>query len=194
MDKFFRWLKANTALILTLTISITTVFIYVRQTTLLTQQIKASSWPYLEINLQRGFEQGKLTIFKIVISNKGNGPAIIEKVVVKYKDAPISKWSDFYKRLITPGSMTGHANALISQTVIMPGESIVFADWEYNLDFANHAYEYGIFNEVDISICYKSTFDEYWTVSRSGFHTNMERTVRTESNKCSLNSDIYFIE
>lgn len=83
------------------------------QTAILLQQTKANVWPYLYLNLDRGYDQGGISNYRITITNKGTGPAIIERVKVSYAGEAVENWNSLYEKAAVPDSVfRGHSNML----------------------------------------------------------------------------------
>lgn len=66
-----------------------------RQTEILLEQTKASAWPSLSLSLRRGFVESKIDEYRISVTNKGTGPAIIKGVKVAYNGQSVKKWGNF---------------------------------------------------------------------------------------------------
>ena len=197
------FLKKYSLTILTLTISILTLFVYVRQTSLLTkqtsiliQQTKASSWPYLSIvpNYEKT-EDGGYSKYEILVVNNGTGPAIIEKVVVRLNGKEYLNWDDFYSILPTGFKQGQTKSHTLYQQVLKPGDIYTLVGWNKNMDVASYLLEHGILSDLEIAICYKSFFDEYWTITTKGFSLEKHPQIeRIQSDECQLQANTYFIE
>ena len=199
MSKFLDSVRKNTLTILALTISLFTLFMYVRQTNILVQQTKASSWPYLVLGKSlyqsTSYSDSSLVnidTLEIYVTNKGTGPAIIERAIVKINDEEIKVWYDLYKVVSVPDSIEiTHVIRPIYQEVIMPGEKILLINWNGNPEMAS--YINSKIQNLEIAICYQSIHGDYWTVSRKDF-VGVGDISRIQSKDCNLNAKTYFVQ
>jgi len=118
--------------------SFTALFVYVKQTQImkeqpriLLEQTKANSWPHLPIELWRGDNHyGKPIIYKIIVTNKGIGPAILEKTRIPCDGVFAESWNDFYRILKVPDSIqVTHSNGNIHNRVLASNELKELIDW-----------------------------------------------------------------
>ena len=132
------------------------------------QQVRAAVWPILEFDSSNGPD------IHFTVANKGVGLAIIQHVIVRVDDQPVTNWNDALDRLVGPGKhhfsesdLTGH--------VFAPNESMdVFTprdpDMNTLTDRSNPLWielnkDRG---RVSVEICYSSTLGEYWTLRANG--------------------------
>ncbi|WP_029903437.1 hypothetical protein [Prevotella sp. 10(H)] len=202
-DKTGRFLKSNLLTIMALAVSLFTLIMYIQQTALLTRQTdilieqnKASTWPHLYIGRGVGFQsEGQPTEFDINITNQGNGPAIIEKVVMRLDGVEIESWSDLRKQMQIPEHIKSSPEIEpLRNKVIMPGQMIVIISWLQSPDILQ--YMYPKFLNLEMEICYRSVLNEYWTVKRKSFHESKEfdDDIITYKDGCELNAKKYFKE
>ncbi|MCE7993431.1 MAG: hypothetical protein HEP71_15700 [Roseivirga sp.] len=188
-----------------LLVSFIALFISVRQTAimgeqtrLLVEQNKASAWPYLEIDLNRGFtrdQYGKLDItdYKIVITNKGTGPAIVEAVRISYDGESSRNWHDLYKITGIPDSISSaHSNSSVMNKVIATNEEVRMLTLSNNSELMNWVFERG--DKIVMEICYRSVYDDHWVVRRDGFKSNFEMTTSEKTDACQVAAEDIFIE
>lgn len=188
-----------------LLVSFIALFISVRQTSimgeqtrLLVEQNKASAWPYLEIDLNRGFtrdQNGKLDItdYKIVITNKGTGPAIVEAVRISYDGESTRNWHDLYKTTGIPDSISSaHSNSSLMNKVIATNEQVKMLTLSNNAGLMNWIFERG--DKIVMEICYRSVYDDHWVVRREGFKSNMEMATSDKAEGCQIAPKDIFIE
>ncbi len=188
-----------------LLVSFIALFISVRQTSimgeqtrLLVEQNKASAWPYLEINLHRGFERnenGKSEIadYRIVITNKGTGPAIVEAVRVLYDGQPARNWHNMYRIGNLPDSISGsHSNSSVMNKVIGTNEQVQMLKLSNNSELMSWVYERG--DKITLEICYRSVYDDHWVVRREGFKSNLEMATSEKADACTVAPADIFVE
>ncbi|GAB5522462.1 MAG: hypothetical protein Roseis2KO_03340 [Roseivirga sp.] len=188
-----------------LLVSFIALFISVRQTSimgeqtrLLVEQNKASAWPYLEINLHRGFERnenGKSEIadYRIVITNKGTGPAIVEAVRVLYDGQPARNWHSMYRIGNLPDSISSaHSNSSVMNKVIATNEQVQMLKLSNNSELMRWVFERG--DKITLEICYRSVYDDHWIVRREGFRTNLEMTSSEKAEGCRVAPEDIFVE
>jgi len=197
---FQNFFKKNLATILALTVSLLTLFVYVRQTNILSEQTKllaeqtrASLWPHvcIESSISHGGFYPLITSFSIIVRNDGTGPAIVEHVVLKINGIEVETWDDFEEK-VSPPFEFGYSNDGLFDKVIMPGESIKFVEFSNNFELLNYLYSEH-FDHLEIAICYKSIYNEYWTVVNKGFGNKQTVVERYQSDACKQNVT-YFIE
>ena len=168
------------------------------QTRLLVEQNKAGAWPHLELSLTRSFsmtEEGEvaLTGYVIGVTNKGTGPAIVEAVSVKYEGQPVQNWNDLYEVANRPDSvLLGHSNSSIMNKVVAPNEEINILDLDGNASLRNFVYALG--DKISMEICYRSVYEDYWKVTRTGFQTNLEQAKTEKVQGCTVTPEALFIE
>lgn len=175
-------------------VSIRQASIMNRQTEILIQQAKASAWPILEIGLSRGFDSlGNITNYLLGVSNKGNGPAIIEAVKLSYKGRSAQKWGDLIELTGIPDSISiTYTNDIISNRVLAPGGELLMLDLSFNPLLMRWVFSHA--DKLEIAICYRSIFDEHWTVTRRGIQSNIEKTVLKSVEFCPFDPADSFLE
>jgi hypothetical protein len=149
------------------------------------QQVRAAVWPILEYDTRND------PTIRFTLANKGVGPAIIRRVVVKVDGQPVPNWHEALQKLLGPGkhrfsqsSMTGH--------VLSAGESIDILTPEGDdgtpLNFAKSGPLWAQINEersrVAIEVCYCSTLGDCWTLRsdpKTGSSTAETRTCSDAS-------------
>ncbi len=202
----FKRLDSQTLMALgVLLVSFIALFISVRQTSimgeqtrLLVEQNKASAWPYLEVNLHRGFSrcannQLNITDYKIVITNKGTGPAIVEAVRVLYDGQPSRNWHQLYKNTGIPDSISSaHSNSSVMNKVIASNEEVHMLTLSGNQELMKWVFQHG--DKITMEICYRSVYDDHWIVRREGFQSNLEMTSSDKTEGCQVKAEDIFIE
>jgi len=201
-----QFLKNHLLTIITLTVSLFTLLMYVRQTNLLTkqtdiliQQNKATTWPHLyvgrSVSFDRGNTDGIPNMCNILIINQGNGPAIIEKVVMRLDGNEVERWNDFYKLAKVPSDINCFQNnSPLRNRVIKPAETIELISWYDHPQLIK--YIYPKLKDLELEICYRSVLNEYWTIKRSSFEgeSYYDDNVITYQEGCQLKAEKYFKE
>ena len=132
------------------------------------QQVRAAVWPILEFDTSNG-------PIHFTLANKGVGPAIIKRVIVKFDDQPMKNWYEVLEKILGPGYHPGE-EADISGHVFSPGElrNVFTPHGEdgnpLKFDRSNPLWEKlntGR-NHVTVEICYSSTLGECWTLRAGG--------------------------
>lgn len=176
--------------------SFAALFVYIRQTNIMSEQsrilleqTKSNAWPHISLDMWIGDRNGEIVTYKYLVQNKGIGPAIIESVKISYEDTYIESWSEFYQVIQVPDSIViSQSTQNIHARVLAANESISVVDWSTseglndNTDLAMYIFERA--EKIKIEICYKSIHDDTWTVSRTGFRTDLEPMVRTKVETC----------
>jgi hypothetical protein len=115
------------------------------------QQVRAEVWPYLFLAFQDPDQ-------RVMVFNKGMGPAIVRNVRVTVDDAPQPDWEHAFAALGLPEA--GYQPSTISGVVLSPSDALTL------LEFADTS-EYTRFRKAMnahllIDICYCSTLGECW--------------------------------
>ncbi|MDY8135021.1 hypothetical protein [Aquimarina sp. 2201CG5-10] len=173
--------------------SFSALFVYMRQasimseqTEILLKQTKANSWPHLDLSFSyNNPKEIEYKRFSLSVVNKGIGPAIIQNVTISYNDMNIKNWNELYTELKIPDSVlqSGHAYSSVSNKVVSPNESIQFVDWSGNKELMRILRKNA--GKIKVSICYKSVFDEFWKVERTGFDGVTKEIVYSRPETCS---------
>lgn len=162
------------------------------QTKILLEQAKSNLWPSLSIGMTRDVEYNELKGYSYHISNRGTGPAIIEQTFISIDDKYISDWSELYEILEIPDSIKSHSNDILLKRVIKPNEDFQLIDWTHNPDLMKKIYTES--HRINIIICYKSVYGDYWQINRKGFKNNLERNNSLELKECNNLNEKVFIE
>jgi predicted nucleic acid-binding Zn finger protein len=159
-SKFFRpdFIVALFAVI----IGICTMFVYIYQAKIMSKQMHAAAWPYVEANITTSSH-----LFEINVKNKGVGPAIIKKVGIALDS---QKFSDTKSNLDSIAQiLTGNRTLLTSYTnlasrVMSPGDNILFLEVK---DSTNVMVLLGALqkHKLQLEICYCSVYDECWLLA-----------------------------
>lgn len=119
--------KLNTDRILSVTailIGMMTLVVYFIQTRLIIDQQHAGVWPCIEITgTNYGDSTGIKEVFKINVTNKGIGPALIKKVEIKYKGTIYHNFSDIFDVAIKSGNYSRSSlegRTLASNEIVNP--------------------------------------------------------------------------
>lgn len=159
-------LDNNAILSITATIvSVCALFVAAYQTILMRQQQGASVWPKLIIGHGYIMNAGDNSFYRLYVRNVGIGPAVIQNVVIKYKDQVFNNMTDYGKMVLQShqalDSLAFDESDLLSDDVIPQGERVVLFD-THKSRFAN----YFIFNRKDfiLIITYESVYGEKWQV------------------------------
>lgn len=159
MRKNKRWNPELLVAVLAVVIGVCTMFVYIYQAQIMSKQTHAGSWPYLEVIYSDS--PGK---FSILIKNKGVGPALVKKALVRldkvsYPDS--RKNLDSVAFLLTGSRQILNGYTSVNSRVISPLEEINFVEVS---DTASIRLLLNSFrqHEVQIEICYCSIFDDCW--------------------------------
>ncbi|MEM7381168.1 MAG: hypothetical protein AAF361_08205, partial [Bacteroidota bacterium] len=112
-NKWWRRIDPNLVIAVgVLLASFAALFVYVRQanimseqTRILMEQTKANAWPHLSLELYRGYSSDGMSSFKITVSNKGTGPAILEQTQVAFDGTEAESWQEFFEIINIPDSL-----------------------------------------------------------------------------------------
>jgi len=162
-----------------------------KQTDLLLDQNRSASWPYLDVG-DALMISDQTNQYRIYVSNKGNGPAIIEGVRIMYKNRVIRDWGGFLDEIKLEnkrGSSSSYSN--ISNTVISSGEEINI----FTVSQLKSVSEFtDLVKNLTIEIYYKSVFDEYWYAKNIGFRNAPGAKTVKRIDKVELNEEETFLQ
>lgn len=183
-----------------LLISLAAVYVSVRQanimnkqTDILLEQTKASAWPSLSLDLRRSFVEDRIDAYKISISNKGTGPAIIKGVRVAYDGKSVKKWGELYDLSGIPNTIEQvHSNSGISNRVFATGDIITMLNLSENKPLMEWIFKHG--HKIEIEICYESVYGDAFLVKKAGFQSNREVSITQKSEGCNYNAADLFLE
>jgi hypothetical protein len=145
------------------------------------QQVRAAVWPIVE------FDTGNDPNIYFTLANKGIGPAIIRRVIVKVNGEPVKGWFQALDKLLGDGD---HRFRQITMTgrVLAAGETLnVFVPFDLDgtpLTASKGGPIWEKLNEgrkrVSVEICYCSTLGDCWTLRSNA----MGESSTTESRGC----------
>ena len=207
-----RFWKADQSMIATLAlavISLCALFVSIYQTRVLslqqevmaeqqrimTESAKAQLWPNVDIGTVVSYNNDSLVTLSFQMSNTGTGPAIIENVSIQYLGRYIRTWEEMTKvDTLLPLEEHGRfSTSGITDRVIQAGEKFDFLVIERAPNLL--AYLESILDRkgnLAITICYKSVFNEHWTLK-----TQLGSTVpseRMQVDACVLSDSLSFTQ
>ena len=153
-----RWKPDFIVATLAVIIGVLTMFVYSYQARVMSRQLHASVWPYIEVTFSQG-AQG----VSVDISNKGVGPALIKKHRVLYDGIEYPERKIDSLLLVMVGRKINRSLTTVEARVMAPGEKINFIlvnDMRdmLSLDSAMQHHR------ISVSVCYCSIYDECWKV------------------------------
>ncbi len=166
--------------------------IMAEQQRIMTESAKAQLWPNVEIDRNRGFEDGiTISMLDFTIGNTGTGPAIIEKVTVQYEGRYARDWGELFRLTNLPDTVSGLVNnATLSSGVLPAGQSTTVLGLSINQPLMEHMGRI-IENEgFIITMCYRSVFNEYWLREHKFGQEDFDRLTPVDS--CVIADSIAF--
>jgi hypothetical protein len=157
--------KIDLALALSaLALSVGSIIISIQNEGAMHRLVTANSWPCLQMSHGNVLDGERILHFDV--RNAGIGPATVEKAVVTYKGQAVRSAADLLQQCCNAGAgaqVKMLRNALADH-VFSPRDTMSFlavmkdgtdpAIWD-KLDAERF--------HLDIQVCYRSVFDEYWT-------------------------------
>lgn len=150
-----------------LLISLVTAIVGIYSASIDRSYARASVWPRLEI--YRSFSDKK---FEYMVTNSGNGPALIKYAVVQYKSNPIKYWGDIPD---LPNLIQSH----LGSRILSPQNSI--KPLVYRGEKSQVFLETDQF--IDIELCYCSIYEECWLINRVNEPKLVNSCIVDESKK-----------
>lgn len=161
-----------------LVVSLVAVFVGIYSAYIDRAYARASVWPRLEI--YRSFSN-EVKSFRYGVTNSGTGPAIIKYVAIKDRDEYIHNWRDIeelnHKNIKFVQSHI-HNRIIPPQQVINP---IKISSTDVLTTFIDRESQ-----DITISACYCSIYDECWTIDR--------RNSPTEVESCAIDEKLRFLQ
>lgn len=150
-----------------LMVSIYEANIMKEQQQLMVSQQKTSVWPYVKGNTLYNFDT--LSSIKVVIENKGIGPALIDDIKISINDTVATDYLKLNEKLKNVFKENQFYLSLMSLSdhVLAPGEKIELM----SIRFPRFDNDYFLIAEmkIDYDLCYCSIYNECWKVNtRSG--------------------------
>lgn len=143
-------------------IGLATMLVYIYQARIMSKQMQATTWPYLEIVFSNTGDQ-----FSITVKNKGTGPAIVKDALIRLDGVPFpdtQKNADSIASLLTGSRSVLNGYTNINNRVVSPSEVIPFI--EINDSTSIKRFYQGLRkHKAQLEICYCSVFDECWIVA-----------------------------
>ncbi len=181
MKKFKKVFNRNFINYIAITISALTLIAFIYQTAVISKQQQMSVYPHLMLNNQKG---GSLN-YSYILTNKGVGPAIIEKVLIT--DGSGKMYDDLGLYLMDTIPEKYHSDFLISNItkgqLISPGEKLELMAFNNNRGFETVQDSTNIKTKVEpiilsnklyslindqnffIEIEYRSVYDDKWKIN-----------------------------
>lgn len=156
-------------------LSLVAVFVSFAEVSSERAQQRASVWPYIEI-VESYSDEG----FRIRLTNKGVGPALMGDVKLMFNGEPVRDLDQLIADTLGPEdafSYDRYSSSNPSNSVMAAGEaSILFGvKWDSETRRLLAAWD----GKVDIATCYCSIHEDCWATSLSSGKT--ERTERCET-------------
>ncbi|MCC5928701.1 MAG: hypothetical protein JJU28_05590 [Cyclobacteriaceae bacterium] len=137
-------------------ISLSTLFVYIYQSSLMKQQQQMSVWPYLSYGPSWGYDY-----FRLNLINKGIGPAIVKSFEISYDGKKLENIHELM--LLVPDSLRSEYmySALWPGMVIMAGEEVsMFKTTDPKT--VQYIVENLINDKIYMDICYSSVYGDTW--------------------------------
>jgi hypothetical protein len=133
------------------------------------QQVRAQVWPYLLVG------NGNVPNIRLMLANKGVGPAIIKNAIVRVDGKPVPDWDTMFERL---GKKHERYYSSFGRRVVAAGEEITVLDLRNDkLEPVSTSSDKGtddayiwaaLHDRVDAEICYCSSLGDCWIASDDG--------------------------
>ena len=120
------------------------------------------------------------TGFRIELTNKGVGPALMSDIVLKHKGKPIESIDQFILDALGPEeafSYDVYSSSNPSNTVVAPGETVNLFSVPWKPRTRKFVSGWG--SAIDIETCYCSIHDDCWSVSLNKGQTEKSQDCKT---------------
>jgi hypothetical protein len=157
-------------------ISLVSLGVAIQNSQVQNKMLTAASWPMISYFTSNATVEGGKRMIRIGLVNAGVGPAKVENVTMRWKGKPVTDILPFLVECCGAVVKDGHYGhglllSTISPTVMMAGQQTTFfalpespdnkETWS-RMDVAR--------NEIELSICYCSVFDECWLSDGVSLH------------------------
>lgn len=136
------------------------------QQSVMVSQQKTSVWPYVKGNTLLSFDS--ISTVKIILENKGIGPALIDQIRLSVNGNPAFDYTDLNEKLESVFKDNKFYLSLVSLSdhVLSPGEILEVM----TIRFPSFKDDYLVVSEMEIGydLCYCSVYDECWKVNTRG--------------------------
>jgi hypothetical protein len=151
-NKFGEYAVAATAFF----VSVCSLFIYVYQSKLMAEQQQVAVWPYVQ------WSTTNAESFDLQAENKGVGPALVRKVVMKYKGQVVAGNRGLVAAVLGPDRDLNWENSALQGIVLSPGEKVTMFSIPDKL--AGRAFEAKLdAGQFAMEITYCSIYGRCWT-------------------------------
>jgi hypothetical protein len=134
------------------------------------RMVTATSWPRVSYSTSNVDLNGRPTLMRFTLTNKGIGPAVIEGMEVSYEGRPVKGVHELLKECCGADAQ-GHADALswrlssANGEILRPGEEKNFLHISHSDDAALTTRLADVPAKVSVKTCYCSVFDECWVTT-----------------------------
>ena len=167
--------------------------IMAEQQRIMTESAKAQLWPNVEISRYRANKQDSIYQLGFTVANTGTGPAIIEGITIKYQGKYAKSWKSLFKLINLPDTISSTVdNQLLSGRVVQAGEQTTFLDVSSYPPLMNYLARilFQEENPPEITVCYKSVFNDYWLLTTELGGSEYARSLSEDS--CVIADSIAF--
>jgi hypothetical protein len=151
---FKEYAVAGTAFV----VSICSLFIYIYQSKIMSEQQQVAAWPYVE------WYTNNVNGYKLAVQNKGIGPAIVRDVSIKVDGKPLANNRELMNAVMGAGHQVGWVNAEVRDRVMSAGETteiLIIADPAQSQEFQTRLSQ----RKFELLITYCSIYGRCWTSS-----------------------------
>jgi hypothetical protein len=152
------------------------------------QQVRAVVWPILE------YSTSNEPFLRLSLANKGVGPALIRRVVLKVDGRPVANWQDALQKLFG-GRHYRFSFSTLNSRVLSAGESIDILvprdaeDRPLTATSESNSLGFQMNQErgrVSVEVCYASTLGDCWVLRSGGEEAGGAAAISTttETHDC----------
>lgn len=152
--RFKEYAVAGTAFV----VSICSLFIYIYQSKIMSEQQQVAAWPYIE------WYTNTVGGYKLTVQNKGIGPAIVRDVAMTLDGRPVAGNNELIGAVMGQEYTVDRVNSEIRERVLSPNETteiLVIADADQANAFKTRLAQ----RKFELLITYCSIYGRCWTSS-----------------------------
>jgi hypothetical protein len=163
-----------------LVVSISAVAVGLYEASLQRAHDRAEVWPHVEVGTFT--TNSDATVY---LENTGVGPAMIESVVFTVDSQPRRGWNDLVGALFGKSAPDQFGRETVLEHALRAGEKVVVLDLPIN---AIPSGFWTYIKRVGVAVCYRSVFDQHWTMSHPRLGGG-SKTTWTEVSGCPAQPD-----
>ncbi len=152
-------------------VSICSLFIYIYQSKLMSEQQQVAVWPHVQ------WATSNIDGYQLIAFNKGVGPALIRKMDMRFNGKAVSSSGELVRAVMGPDTSVYVQNWALRDAVMSPGDKVTFLvipDKVQGKEFETRLNK----GDLVLNITYCSIYGRCWITSGfSGKRTEDDKNI-----------------